>query len=165
MEIMGLNLPNKANAGKISIEDFITSLEQMSKSQSKNNSSPLEIKSTMGRLLERVAMSGEKHNIEFSPPAVAQFKLHDPIAKEKMKDTVGSLDNESLLPNLNDKNEKINTIGRQNIEYAHHEKTVELYSNSSGGKGFQHMVGNKGHDVESGIRIMQPPKQTAVSSK
>ncbi|MGD2029334.1 MAG: flagellar hook-length control protein FliK [Desulfobacterales bacterium] len=164
MEIMGLNLSDKANAGKISIEDFITSLEQMAKSQSKDNSSPLEIKSTMGRLLERVAISGEKQNIEFFPPSAAQFKFHDPNAKEKMKDTVGSLDNESLLPNLNDKNEKINTIGRQNIEYAHHEKTVELYSNSSDGKGFQHMAGNKGHDIESGIRIMEPLKQTAVSS-
>ncbi|MEA1949364.1 MAG: flagellar hook-length control protein FliK [Thermodesulfobacteriota bacterium] len=164
MEIMGLNLPDKAKAGKISIEDFITSLEQMSKRQGKENSPPPELKSTMGRLLERVVISGEKQKFVFSPQAVANFKLHDPIAKEKMNDNVGSLDNEDLLTNLNDKNEKINNIGRQNIEYSHHEKKVELFSNSAGGKGFQNMAGKEGHDIKSGSRIMEPPKQTTVSN-
>ena len=164
MEIMGLNLPDKAKAGKISIEDFITSLEQMSKRQGKENSPSPELKSTMGRLLERVVISGEKQKFVFSPQAGANFKLHDSIAKEKMNDNVGSLDNESLLTNLNDKNEKINNIGRQNIEYAHHEKKVELFSNSAGGKGFQNKAGKEGHDIKSGIRIMEPPKQTAVST-
>jgi flagellar hook-length control protein FliK len=164
MEIMGLNLPDKAKAGTISIEDFITSLEQMSKSQGKENGPPHELKSTMEQLLERVVISGEKQKSVFSPPAVANFKLHNSIAKEKMNDTVESLDNESLLPNLNNKNEKINNIGRQNIEYAHHEKKVELFSNSAGDKGFQHMAGKKGHDIKSGIRIMDLPKPTAVST-
>lgn len=164
MEIMGLSLPDKAKAGKISIEDFITSLEQMSKRQGKENSPPPELKSTMGRLLERVVISGEKQKFVFSPQAAANFKLHDPIAKEKMNDNVGSLDNEDLLTNLNDKNEKINNFGRQNIEYSHHEKKVELFSNSAGGKGFQNKAGKEGHDIKSGIRIMEPPKQTAVST-
>jgi len=164
MEIMGLNLPDKAKAGKISIEDFITSLEQMTKGQGKENNPPSELKSTMGRLLERVVISGEKQKFVFSPQAVANFKLHDPIAKEKMNDNVGSLDNESLWTNLNDKNEKINNIGRQNIEYAQNEKKVELFSNSAGGKGFQNMAGKEGHDIKSGIRIMEPPKQKAVST-
>ena len=164
MEVMGLNLPDKAKAGKVSIEDFITSLEQMTKGQGKENNPPSELKSTMGRLLERVVISGEKQKFVFSPQAVANFKLHDPIAKEKMNDNVGSLDNESLWTNLNDKSEKINNIGRQNIEYAHHEKKVDLFSNSAGGKGFQNMAGKEGHDIKSGIRIMEPPKQTAVST-
>lgn len=164
MEIMGLSLPDKAKAGKISIEDFITSLEQMTKGQGKENNPPSELKSTMGRLLERVVISGEKQKFVFSPQAGANFKLHDSIAKEKMNDNVGSLDNESLLTNLNDKNEKINNIGRQNIEYAHHEKKVELFSNSADGKGFQNKAGKEGHDIKSGIRIMEPPKQTAVST-
>ena len=164
MEIMGLSLPDKAKAGKISIEDFITSLEQMSKGQGKENSPSPELKSTMRRLLERVVISGEKQKFVFSPQAGANFKLHDSIAKEKMNDNVGSLDNESLLTNLNDKNEKINNIGRQNIEYAHHEKKVELFSNSADGKGFQNKAGKEGHDIKSGIRIMEPPKQTAVST-
>ena len=95
---------------------------------------------------------------------MAKFKHHDSIAKEKMNDIVGSLDNESLLPNLNDKNEKTNNFGRQNIEYAHHEKKAELFLNSAGDKGFQHMAGKKGHDIKSGVRIMEPPKPTAVST-
>ena len=164
METMGLNLPDKAKAGKISIEDFITSLEQMTKVQGKENKPPSELKSTMGQLLERVVISGEKQNFVFSSPADANFKLHDPIAKKKINDKVGSLDNQSLLTNLNDKNEKIDNIGRQNIEYANHEKKVELFSNSSHGKGFQNMAGNKGHDIQSGIRIMEPPNQTSVST-
>jgi len=164
METMGLNLPDKAKAGKISIEDFITSLEQMTKVQGKENKPPSELKSTMGQLLERVVISGEKQNFVFSSPADANFKLHDPIAKKKINDKVGSLDNQSLLNNLNDKNEKIDNIGRQNIEYANHEKKVELFSNSSHGKGFQNMAGNKGHDIQSGIRIMEPPNQTSVST-
>lgn len=164
METMGLNLPDKAKAGKISIEDFITSLEQMTKGQGKENKPPSELKSTMGQLLERVVISGEKQNSVFSSPADANFKLQDPIAKKKINDTVGSLDNKSVLNNLNDKNEKIDNIGRQNIEYANHEKKVELFSNSSHGKGFQNMAGNKGHDIQSGIRIMEPPNQTSVST-
>lgn len=164
MEMMGLNLPDKAKAGKISIEDFITSLEQMTKGQGEENKPPSELKSTMGQLLERVVISGEKQNFVFSSPADANFKLHDPIAKKKINDNVGSLDNQSLLTNLNDKNEKIDTIGRQNIEYANHEKKVELFSNSSHGKGFQNMAGNKGHDIQSGVRILEPPNQTSVST-
>ncbi|MCK4828982.1 flagellar hook-length control protein FliK [bacterium] len=164
METMGLNLPDKAKAGKLSIEDFITSLEQMTKRQGKENNPPPELKSTMDRLLERVVISGEKQKFVFSPQAVANFKLHDPIAKGKINDKGESLDNESLLPNLNDKNEKINNIGRQNIEYAHHEKKIELFSNSAGGKGFQNKAGKEGHDIKSGIRIMEPPKQTTVSN-
>jgi len=164
MEMMGLNLTDKAKAGKISIEDFITSLEQMTKGQGKENKPPSELKSTMGQLLERVVISGEKQNLVFSSSADANFKLHDPIAKKKINDNVGSLDNQSLLTNLNDKNDKIDNIGRQNIEYANHEKKVELFSNSSHGKGFQNMAGNKGHDIQSGTRIMEPPTQTLVST-
>jgi flagellar hook-length control protein FliK len=164
METMGLNLQDAAKAGKISIEDFITSLERMSKGQGKENSSPPELKSTMDRLLDRVVISGEKQKFVFSSPADANSKLHDPIAKEKMSDTTGSLDNQSLLTHLNDKNEKINNIGQQNVEYAHHEKKVELFSNSADGKGSQNMAGKEGHDIQSGIRIMDPPKQTSVST-
>jgi len=164
METMGLNLSDKAKAGKLSIEDFITSLEQMTKRQGKEDNPPPELKSTMDRLLERVVISGEKQRFVFSPQADANFKLHDPIAKEKINDNVRSLDNESLLPNLNDKNENNNNIGRKNIEYAHHEKKVELFSNSAGGKGFQNKAGKEGHDIKSGIRIMEPLKQTTVSN-
>jgi flagellar hook-length control protein FliK len=164
METMGLNLTDKAKAGKISIEDFITSLERMSKGQGKENSPPPELKSTMDRLLDRVVISGEKQKFVFSSPADANFKLHNPNATEKMNDTIGSLDNQSLLTHLNDKNEKINNIGRQNVEYAHHEKKVELFSNSAGGKGSQNMAGKEGHDIQSGIRIIEPPKQTSVST-
>jgi flagellar hook-length control protein FliK len=164
MEILGLKLPDKAKAGKISIEDFITSLERMSKIQDKETSPPPELKSTMSRLLERVAISGEKQKLAFSPQAVANLKLHDPFAKEKKNDSVGSSDHQSLLANLNDKNGKTNIIGHQNFEYTHHEKKVELLSNSAGGKGFENMGGKEGRDIKSEIRIIDPPKQTSVST-
>lgn len=164
MEMIGLNLPDKAKAGRISIKDFITSLEQVTKRSGKENSPPPELKSTMDRLLERAIISGEKQKFVSFSQADANLKLHDHVVKGKINDRDKSLDNESLLPNLNEKSDKINNIGRQDIENSHHAKKVELFSNLSGGKGFQNKPGKEGHGVKAEIRIMETSQQNTVSN-
>ena len=164
MEKMGLNLSDKAKTGKLSIEDFITSLEQMTKRQGIENSPPSELKSTMDRLLERVIIADEKQKLVFFPQADANFKLHDSIAKQKINEKGESIDNGSLLTHLNDKSERIDNIGRQDIEFTHYAKKVELFSNSTGSKGFQNKTGKEGHDIKPEIRIMESPQQTAAST-
>jgi hypothetical protein len=149
METMGLNLSDKAKAGKISIEDFITSLEQMTKGQGKENSQSPELKSTMDRLLERVIISGEKQRFGASPKSDADFKLHDHIAKQQ---------------NVNEESEKTNHMGRQTIEDSHHAKKIDLFSNSTGSKGFQNKTGKEVHDMKSETRIMESSQQSAVSN-
>jgi flagellar hook-length control protein FliK len=164
METMGMSLPDKAKAGNISIEDFITSLEQMTKGQGKENSQSPELKSTMDRLLERVIISGEKQRFGASPQADANVKLHDHIAKQQINDEGESIDNGSLLPNLNEESEKTNHMGRQTIEDSHHAKKIDLFSNSSGSKGFQNKTGKEAHDMKSETRIMESSQQSAVSN-
>jgi flagellar hook-length control protein FliK len=164
METMGLNLPDKAKAGKISIEDFITSLEQMTKGQGKEYSQSPELKSTMDRLLERVIISGEKQNIVVSPQADANVKLHNHIAKQKINEEGESIDNGSLLSNLNEESEKTNHMGRQTIEDSHHAKKIDLFSNSTGSKGFQNKTGKEVQDMKSETRIMESSQQSAVSN-
>jgi len=148
MEMIGLNLPDKAKAGRISIKDFITSLEQVTKRSGKENSPPPELKSTMDRLLERAIISGEKQKFVSFSQADANLKLHDHVVKGKINDRDKSLDNESLLPNLNE----------------NHAKKVELFSNLSGGKGFQNKPGKEGHGVKAEIRIMETSQQNTVSN-
>jgi flagellar hook-length control protein FliK len=164
METMGLNLPDKAKAGKISIEDFITSLEQMTKGQGKENSQSPELKSTMDRLLERVIISGEKQNIVVSPQADANVKLHNHIAKQKLNEEGESIDKGSLLANLNEESENTNHMGRQRIEDSHHAKKIDLFPNSTDSKGFQNKTGKGVQDLKSETRIMESSQQSTVSN-
>lgn len=164
METMGLNLSDKAKAGNISIEDFITSLEEMTKRQGKETIPPHELKSTMDRLLERVVISGEKQKFVVSPQADANFKLHNHIAKQRINEKGESIDNGSLLTNLNEESGKTNNIGRQDIEFANYAKKAELFSNSTGSKGFQNKTGKEVHDMKSETRIMESSQQSAVSN-
>jgi len=164
METMGLNLSDKAKAGNISIEDFITSLEEMTKRQGKENSPPHELKSTMDRLLERVVISGEKQKFVVSPQADANFKLHNHIAKQRINEKGESIDNGSLLTNLNEESGKTNNIGRQDIEFTNYAKKAELFSNSTGSKGFQNKTGKEVHDMKSETGIMESSQQSAISN-
>ena len=164
METMGLNLSDKAKSGNISIDDFIISLEQMTKGQGKENSQSPELKSTMDRLLERVMISGEKQNFVASPQADANVKLHNHIEKQQINEKTESVDNESLLTNLNEESEKTNHMGRQTIEDTHHGKKIDLFSNSTGSKGFQNKAGKEQHDMKSDTRIMESSQQTAGSN-
>ena len=164
METMGINLSDKAKAGKLSIEDFITSLEEMTKQRGKENSPPPELKSTMDRLLERVMISGDKQKFVGSPQEDTNFKLHDPITRQQINEKGESIDNGSLLTNLNEESEKTNHMGRQPIEDTHHAKKIGLFSNSTGSKGFQNKTGKEVHDMKSGTRIMESSQQSAVSN-
>jgi hypothetical protein len=163
METIGLNLSDKAKAGKFSIEDFITSLEQMTKGQGKENGQSPELKSTMDQLLERVIISGEKQRFGPSLQADANVKLHNHIAKQKINEKGDSIDNGSLLPDLNEESEKPKHMGRQTLEDSHHAKKIDLFSNSTDSKGFQNKTGKDVQGMKSETRIMEPSQQSAVS--
>ena len=164
MEKLGLNLPDKAKTGNISIEDFITSLEQMTKEQGNENSSPPELKSTMDRLIERVIISGEKQKLAVSPRVDNNVNFHDRIEKQKTNEPGKSIDNGNLLANLNEESEKTDTIWRRPIENTYYAKKIELPPNSNGSKGFQNKVGQEVNDVKSESRIMESSQQTAISN-
>ena len=164
METMGLNLTDKAKAGKISIEDFIASLQQMTKGQGKENSQSSELKSTMDQLLERVIISGEKQNTGMTPQADAKVKLYNHIAKQKINEEGESIDKRSLLPNLNEESENTNHMSRQTIEDSHHAKKIDLFSNSTGSKGFQNKTGKEVQDMKLETRIIESSQQSTVSN-
>ena len=168
MEIIGLHVSDKVKAGRISIKDFITSLEQMTKRSGKENSPPPELTATIERILDRVIISGEKHKFVSFPQADAILKLHDHVVKGKINDKGKILDNESLLSNLNAGNETINknsnNNGRQDIEYSYHTKKVGLLSNSANGKGFNNEAEKKSYVVKSETRTIEIPLRTAVST-
>lgn len=164
METIGLNLTDKAKAGKISIEDFIASLEQMTKGRGKVNSQSPELKSTMDQLLDRVIITGEKQNIVVSPQADANVKLHNHITKQKTNKEGEAIDKESLLPNLNEESKNTNHMGRQTIEDSHHARKIDLFPNSTGSRGFQNKTGKEVQDMKSETRIMESSQQGAVSN-
>ena len=164
METMGLTLTDKTKAGKISIKDFIASLEQVTKGQGKENSQSPELKSTMDQLLERVIISEEKQNIVMTPQADVNVKLHHHIPKQKINQEGESIDNEGLLPDIDEESENTNHMGRQTIKDSHHAKKIDLFSNSTGSKGFQNKTGKEIQDIKSETRIMESAQQSPVSN-
>ena len=164
METMGLSLTDKAKTDNITIEDFIASLEQMTKEQGKENGPSRELKSIMDRLLERVRISGEKQNIVVSPKVDANVKLYNHIARQQINKEGESIDHEGLLANLNEESENTSHIGRQPIEDMHHSKRLDLFSNSTGSKGFHNKTGKELHDMKSERKIIESSQPTAGSN-
>ncbi|HSQ86115.1 MAG TPA: flagellar hook-length control protein FliK, partial [Desulfobacterales bacterium] len=117
MELIGMNMPKKAKTDQIGLEDFITSLEQITEKAGKEKKVSPDIKNTLGKISERAELSEQKPEFASSLKVSSNYDFTEPLLKEKADKKGHNVDTKKVLPSLekskSGKNESISSFIKQ----------------------------------------------------
>ena len=117
MELIGMNMPKKAKTDQIGLEDFITSLEQITEKAGKEKNVSPDIKNTLGKISERAKLSEQKSEFASSLKVSSNYDFTEPLLKEKADKKGHNVDTKKVLPSLekskSGKNESISSFIKQ----------------------------------------------------
>ena len=117
MEMIGMSMPQKGKTDQIGLEDFITSLEQMTEKADKQKKVSTDIKNTLGKILERAELSEQKPALASSLKVSSNYDFTEPLLKEETNKKDHNVDTKKGLPSLekskSGKNESISSFFKQ----------------------------------------------------
>ena len=117
MEMIGMSMPQKGKTDQIGLEDFITSLEQMTEKAGKEKRVSTDIKNTLGKILERAELSEQKPALASSLKVSSNYDFTEPLLKEETNKKDHNVDTKKGLPSLekskSGKNESISSFFKQ----------------------------------------------------
>jgi len=85
LKMLGIHIPEKGNSGRISLQDFIAALEHKTGRPDVTPKLPAEVQTTVGQMLSRVVVAGEKTENRISQPLISNSKLTDLHIKAKIE--------------------------------------------------------------------------------
>jgi flagellar hook-length control protein FliK len=117
MEMIGISMPEKGKTGQMGLEDFITSLEQITEKAGKEKKVSSDIKNTLGKILERAELSEQKPAFASSLKVSSNYDFTEPLLKEDADKKGHNVDTKKVMPSLektkSGKNESISSFIKQ----------------------------------------------------
>ena len=163
LENLGIQIPDKEKPGQISIKGFIAALERMTGRPQNGDQLPTDVKASIGRILEKVVVTGEKKGPVSSIPPLSMPGPDNLTSKEKTGKKGNPVKGEDTISHLKVEGRVSDKNGLKKEQISHLVKKAGLSSEPDAGQGLKSAARKAGPNLNSEARTLGVPQDISNS--